>query len=275
MLSIKHQYAGFIQSQTLWEELPLFDLNSFQFQPTHTQKSFDLLNNLTISENEVLGKRIERFFELFLNQSSDYTIILKNQQIFADKITIGELDFILKSVSNNCIIHVELVCKFYVYDPKINSELERWIGPNRKDSFLEKIDKLIHKQFPLLYREESEFVLQKNNLNHHNITQQVCFLGNLFVPHFDKKRTYPIVNNACIIGTWVSYKDFLYESFNSYTFYLPLKKDWISTPIKELDWKSFHEIMPDISNSLKNKKSPLLWLKNKEDFFSKLFIVWW
>ena len=37
------------------------------------------------------------------------------------------------------ILHLELVYKFYLYDKNLGEkEIERWIGPNRSDSLLEK-----------------------------------------------------------------------------------------------------------------------------------------
>jgi len=53
---------------------------------------------------------------------------------------------------NNKPIHLEIIYKFYLYDPSIGlTQLDHWIGPNRRDSLVKKLTKLKQKQLPLLY----------------------------------------------------------------------------------------------------------------------------
>jgi len=273
-MSIKNQYSGFLGSTLLWEETSLFRLTQFNLP-----NSEDVIpDNIPISipENEVLGKRIEHFFEYLINTSRAYQIILKNKQVFKDRITIGELDFLLEDIRQKQILHVELVYKFYLYDPqKSDIELERWIGPNRNDSLLEKITKLKTKQLPLLYRSESIVVLNKMGIDANNILQQVCFFGNLFIPIALKKKSFPELNNQCIVGFWISLEDFISEKYGSNLYYIPQKKDWVAKPEQHEEWHTYDAIQVPLNIQLSKKKSPLLWMKSNGDRFSKCFVVWW
>lgn len=273
-MSIKDQYMGFLDSTLLWGNTSLFGLLQF-----HLPNSKGIISEnlpILISENEVLGKRVEHFFEYYINRSSMYRLIAKNIQIFKDKITIGELDFLIEDIQQERILHIELVYKFYVYDPqKSDHTLERWIGPNRKDGLLEKITKLKTKQLPLLHRPETLLVLNKMGIHTDHIVQQVCFFGNLFVPVSHKDKSLPGINNNCIVGFWMAIRDFTSEKYGGDLYYIPQKKDWITNPEQHTDWYTFDTILEPLNIELSQKKSPLLWIKSNEGFFSKCFIVWW
>ena len=273
-MSIKSQYSGFLNSSLLWENNSLFGLT--QFDLPYSEVMVSDITSISIPKNEVLGKRIEHFFEYLINTSGAYQIILKNKQIFKNKITIGELDFLLEDIQQKQIIHIELVYKFYLYNPeKSDIELERWIGPNRTDSLLEKITKLKTKQLPLLYRPESIVALNEIGVNIKNIKQQICFFGNLFIPIALKNKSFPKLNNHCIVGFWIALKDFTSEKYGSNVYYIPQKKDWIAKPKHHRDWYTYDAIQEPLNIQLSKKRSPLLWIKSKGDFFSKCFVVWW
>ncbi|WP_299443054.1 DUF1853 family protein [uncultured Aquimarina sp.] len=273
-MSIEHQYAGFLHSKLLWDDTSLFELPQFDFQV-----SIDVATQalpIKIPENEVLGKRIEHFFEYYINNSKKHTLILKNLQIFKDKITIGELDFLVEDLEQKEILHIELIYKFYLYDPKKSEiALEKWIGPNRNDSLLEKVTKLKEKQLPLLYHTETITALQELNIKPNEIIQKVCFFGNLFVPISYQNKLVSYLNNDCVIGFWIHEKDFKSEKYSSQHYFLPEKKDWITHPKHNKTWYSYASIFEQLKIQLSKKKSPLLWIKSSEDSFSKCFIVWW
>ena len=113
-----------------------------------------------LPENLMLGKRVERFFSYQLKSQKRFTILKENIQIYNDKITIGELDCLL--LENHKPKHVEVVYKFYLYDHSVGkTELEHLIGPNRKDTLTQKIEKLKLKQLPLLHKIETHEILTK------------------------------------------------------------------------------------------------------------------
>lgn len=275
MTSIDHQYNGFISSKPLWNGDSLFGLSQLL-----DLKNFECVvkspTGIKIRDNEVLGKRIEHFFEYYINSSKDYQLLVKNLQIFNDKITIGELDFVIKDIQKKFLLHIELVYKFYLYDPQRNkNELERWIGPNQKDSLLEKIAKLKQKQFPLLYQPETIHTLQKLNISTDTIKQKVSFFGQLFIPLSFQNKILPHINNDCISGFWIRRHDFNSEKYYHYQYFIPSKKDWVTNPKDQMIWHSYHTILESMEAELSKKKSPLLWIKSNEDSYAKFFIVWW
>ena len=125
----KLQYNGLLKTPYLWLSSAVFGLKQFQFE----NQQFSLQDSTNFKEIR-LGKRVEEFLSFQFKHSNDIDIISENLQIKNEKITIGELDFLLKNKSKH--IHLEVVYKFYLYDSNINSNnsLDYWIGPNRKDT---------------------------------------------------------------------------------------------------------------------------------------------
>ena len=147
----------------LWIKEKLFDLSLFEIH-SKLDKA-----NLVIDENLRLGKYVERLVSFELEQQDHISVLAENIQIQNGKITLGELDCIL--LRNKKPIHLEVIYKFYLYDDSIgDSEIEHFIGPNRKDSLLEKLTKLNDKQLPLLYSDICMPYLEKLNLKSENIS---------------------------------------------------------------------------------------------------------
>ncbi|TPN85129.1 DUF1853 family protein [Aquimarina algicola] len=270
---LSQQLQGFLQSHLLWDDFN-FGLQQFDFKSINNI-SYDTIHSIHVGDNEVLGKRVEHFFEYCIENSDIYTLLAKNLQVFKEKITIGELDFIIKDLNKDTIIHVELIFKFYVYDHTISNELERWIGPNRKDSLLQKIEKLKTKQLPLLYKEETFPILEHLNIDPKYIDQKVCYMANLFVHLSLQNSSIPIVNTNCIIGFWIHKHEFHREAYSSFVFCIPEKKYWLVNPNQCTTWFSFEDIEEKIQSFLSKKRSPMVWIKRNEDQYERFFIVWW
>ncbi len=275
MTSLKQQYLGFLSGNSLWNSETLFGLSQFNFEELSKEVARPNTISVTIPDNEVLGKRIEFFFEYCIETSKSYEVIAKNLQVFKEKITIGELDFLIRDLQNDKVIHIELIYKFYLYDPSMSQELDRWIGPNRKDSLLQKVDKLKNKQLPLLFRDETTPILESFNLRASTINQQVCFLANLFIPYLHRDESLPHLNKNCIVGYWMRLEEFIVEEHTSLLFYIPKKQDWVVKPKYNEMWFSFEDICNEVQLYLSQKKSPLVWVKTNEDSYKKLFIIWW
>ncbi|RKN03885.1 hypothetical protein D7035_22055, partial [Aquimarina sp. AD1] len=77
-MSFEHQYAGFINSNLLWKDNSLFELSQFDLRNSNSN-SFEEFS-INIAPNEVLGKRIEHFFEHYIHSTNDYKLILKGLQ---------------------------------------------------------------------------------------------------------------------------------------------------------------------------------------------------
>jgi hypothetical protein len=261
------QYQGFCQSKTFWTNCLNNKIQQFDFH-THCDDVFKVKLNSKLR----LGKLVEQFVFNEFSYDSSIEILLENIQIQDEKITIGELDCIL--LQNKKPVHLEIVYKFYLYDESVGeTEIEHWIGPNRKDSFIQKYRKLIDKQLPLLYHPKTIEILDKYNLNVNEIEQQVYFKAQLF-PHLSElNNEFDIINNDCIEGFYI-YKNEL-DKFKNCKFYIPTKHNWLVIPYTNVDWINYENFFFTVSESLEQKNAPLCWLKKPNGVISKFFVVWW
>ena len=217
---------------------------------------------------------MERFFEYQIRQSEHYHLKICNLQVIKNKQTLGELDFIVKDKNTGQLTHIELVYKFYVYDPSFKEELARWIGPNRKDSLLEKVNKLKTKQLPLLYKNATQQILNVQHIATKSIAQRVCYKASLFVPRNLQNKKFISINNDCIVGFWIHFEEFTEEQFNHAQFFSPGKQFWPVDPSKNKLWFSYSEIFSQIESFIQQQRAPLVWMKT-ENHYEKFFIVWW
>ena len=236
---IELQLQGFLETPQL-----NLDHESYSFQQYKLQNHFipqNLKTDLKLSPTAILGKRAESFFHYCVTHFSEEEIIAYNVQIEKNKITVGELDFLLKNPFSGKISHVELVYKFYLYDPSIGENTERWIGPNRRDTLAKKLGRLKNHQFPLLNKSETKSFLNQLGIPHNQIEQKLCFKANLFIPLGWKKKISAI-NTECIRGFWIKSSEFNEETYGEYQFFSPRKPDWFISPEKCTTWYSFSEI---------------------------------
>lgn len=264
---IQLQYEGFLQTPHLFKNGIIKNLQAFDFKTTKTHQL-----NLKIKDNLRLGKLVERFVSYELQQNSSIKILAENIQIQQNKLTLGELDCLL--LQNEKPIHLEIIYKFYLYDKSAGtSEIEYWIGPNRRDSFLQKVEKLQNKQLPLLYHKQTKSLLDKHNLKAKEITQQVYFKAQLFVPLNDVGNSFELVNNECIVGFYIYQKEL--QQFEDCKFYIPRKHTWLVKPHTSVDWLQFDPFKIRLNEFLTQQSAPLCWLKKPNGELVKFFVVWW
>ena len=249
----------------MWNGAIIYALNQFDIESKSTK--FDA----EINEKLRLGKYIERLVSFQLKQEESISIICENIQIQQNKITLGELDCIIKK--ENTVIHLEIIYKFYLFDESVGTtEIDHFIGPNRKDSLKEKLEKLSKKQLPLLYSDECKTYLNSINLEASEMEQQVYFKAQLFVP-FQHQNKLSTLNKNCIAGFYCNLKEL--HQFTDCKFYIPIKKDWIIIPHKNVSWLKFDEFDIELIEYINRKFSPLCWLKKQNGEILKFFMVWW
>ena len=260
------RFHGFLKTAVLWNEDNVYELKQFEILPKSAQFNF------TIDSKLRLGKYIERFVSYQLKQETNIEVLCENVQIQQNKRTLGELDCII--LKDEKPIHLEIIYKFYLFNDSIGtSEIEHFIGPNRKDSLLEKLTKLKEKQLPLLYSPECIDYLKTINLDINKIEQQVYFKAQLFVPYSNKNVQLTILNQDCIVGYYINKKEL--EHFYGCKFYILNKKDWLLTPSKNVNWVNFREFKIEIHEYYNRSFSPLCWIKNQNGIIDKVFIIWW
>ena len=270
---LEKQFSGFLNTPQIFSGNDIFKYPRFE---TDAEVSPSLLSKLTEPSTGVLGKRMEHFFSYYIRNFTEEEVLAENQQIIQDNLTLGELDFLLKNKVSKEITHVELVYKFYLYDPKSGeSEVDRWIGPNRRDSLKKKLDRLERKQFPLLFNTASKPLLENLSISAEEAVQKVCFKANLFLPHSEENQVPNIINPAAVKGSYIQIENFTADNFGKSFFFSPPKPQWPVSPEHNDTWYAYSEILKQILPFLESKKSPLLWMKTSEGKFKRLFIVWW
>lgn len=265
--NIQLQYEGYCKTPSLWENAEIFDLHQFEIKNTLTTTFEGKL-----PKNLRLGKRVERFVAHQLKQNASITILAENIQIQQERITVGEIDFLLKE--NQTPIHLEVVYKFYLYDETVGkTEIYHFIGPNKKDSLVEKLTKLQQKQLPLLYNIHTKTLLNKLDLKVEEIQQKVLFKAQLFFPFNTKTPTLKLLNTNCVAGFYIRFNEI--EIFKKCKFYIPSKINWLQEVQIQVQWLTFQQFIPKITVIIEQKTSPLCWIKQPNGEVQKNFITWW
>ncbi|WP_431134246.1 DUF1853 family protein [Psychroserpens mesophilus] len=263
--AIQKRYKGFCATKVLWH-------HSFKgLNQLHVMHSSNTSFSRALLQKRRLGQLAEQFAFHQLEQLENCRILAENVQIQKGKQTIGELDALIEL--NRKPIHLEGVYKFYVYDKtKGTSEIEHWIGPNRKDSLIEKITKLKNKQLPLLHSSECMATLKELNLNRNSIQQEVLFKAQLFIP-YQKTVNFNELNQDCVCGFYINKSQL--NDFNTCKFYIPEKLDWFLKVNDCVDWLNFETFKSQADVFLQASQSPLIWIKKHDESFIKCFLVWW
>lgn len=277
MISLLDQFRGFCSTPSILPQNKNFSLRTFSFPEIEINEA--IINDLEKMEhprNSVLGKRMESFFEITINHSERYDLIDSNIQIIENKQTLGEIDFLLYDKLQSRPLHVELVYKLYVYDEQLSPEINRWIGPNRKDSFSEKLEKLKNRQFPILYKPETLRYLDKLGLAPQEIEQQLCFKAKLFTASDSplQKAETNIINPDCFNGEWYRFSEFEKLGWQENLFLSPQKRYWSTSPADNQEWIGYDDIIKNIKSLFAKHRAPLIWMK-MGDSFKSFFVVWW
>lgn len=213
-----------------------------------------------------LGLYFEYLFNLMIDKLSNHSVILFNYRL-KDNHNLGEIDFITKD-KNGKHYHWEIALKFY-FQYGNGLELKNWMGPNAKDNFDKKWQKLIYKQVPF-----SQKPIVRQDLLAQNIEIEKALLfvkGMLFYHPRRSDGKFPdIVNPFHKKGWWIyAYEFSLYFSYQ--TKWVVLEKlNWIGTPqdLEIIDGRELHQI---IGKGL--KKAVMVGLMEDGVNFSRGFIV--
>lgn len=264
--NIRLQYQGYLNTPLLWRNHVVFNLKQLKL-PKVNAINF----NEGIPDNLILGKRVERFVHAELEKHKRIKILLKNTQIIHKKTTIGEIDCVL--MKDDIPIHLEIIYKFYLYDSSMgDTEIEHWIGPNRKDSLVQKLNKLKDKQLPLINNVNTLPILNKIDVDVRQLQQRVCFKAQLFTP-FKANINFGILNRDCLAGFYIHISDI--DQFSDCKFHIPIKINWLMDVQAQVDWLDYQSFYSEILLILNKKRAPLCWIKFPNESLQKFFIVWW
>jgi hypothetical protein len=261
---LQKRYQGFLKTRVLWESESVFNLKQLEIESPNS--SIDI----SVDSSLRLGKYIERLVAFELQQHNNISVIAENVQIQEGKNTLGELDCLL--IKNNQPVHLEIIYKFYLYDAVVGeTEIDHFIGPNRKDSLIEKLIKLKEKQLPLLRSNTCKPYLDALGLKAESMVQQVYFKAQLFIPYRNQNILLDTLNNACVVGFYITKKEL--NEFIDCKFYVPIKKDWLIIPHTNVNWLNFNDFRAFADSYFEQKFSALCWVKFKNGNIKKIFIV--
>jgi len=260
---------GFLDTPPLWRKQQ-FGLQQFEF-PT---VDIDLAQNIELPSNLRLGHQMEHVFKNLIAASSKYEVVYSNLLIEENKVRIGELDFILKDLKTQKHLHVELAYKFYLINPEISEPLYRLMGPNKRDMWYTKLDKLKEKQLPLLFHQSLQPYWEAIGVRPQDMEQYCCIKSQLFQPFGENASIRPL-NMDCIAGRWIRFEEFNNPEFHKNEFYIPKKIAWVVKPHHQVDWKNHYETLMETNLHMVKKNAPMLWMKTQDQSISKLFVVWW
>lgn len=263
-------HKAFFKTPPLWTG-ELDGLNQFVFPKI----DFESLEIGSIPSNLRLGHKIEHIFLQLIQHSHQYKVVAHNVPIRKEKISLGEIDFLLQDVYNHEFIHVELTFKFYVIHDKAIPTERQLIGPNQRDSFVAKKERIINHQIPLFKSPEAIATLQQFGIKSSKLLHRVCFKCQLFSPYTETNLDLVPLNSDCLSGRWISFQKFKSPIFFEYRYYLPSKPEWLVDPHLGVNWLTHSEILGLITDRLGNKISPMIWLKSDDITIEKLFILWW
>ncbi len=265
-MNTKARITSIIQTPSLPQSIT--QLTEFSLSKLEVKNTADI----KLPSNLRLGHLAERVVSGLIEQSNDYELLYENIQLIQEKETIGELDFIIKEVATERLIHLEMAYKFYLYDPNIsNNEIDNWTGPNRNDSLSEKLDKLKKRQFPLLYSDIAKRTFKKLAFN--QIEQSLCLLVNLYLPYEFKEEISSVYHSA-IKGYYLNRVTFLALHSEGKKYYLPPRKEWGIDSVEKSEWFTLSEIQARLDAILSDKKAALCWEKSGTSY-SEYFVVWW
>lgn len=260
-------YEGFLGSNLLWSG-EQFGLEQFEIE--YGKLDFSRLR--PIPDGLRLGHQIEHVYLQLLKVSNHYKVLAHSIQLIEGKRTLGELDFVIKSLDTDEIIHLELAYKFYLMDPQMDGVVEGLVGPNRGDAFTYKLDKIKNKQMPLLF---SDAARKRLKLDVDVVDQKVAFYGEIFLPYTMQDKDLGVLNQRCIRGSYMSLTQFSSEEFDTCKFHFPNKSEWVHVPCEDVKWMNFESAIELVKKRHAIYRSPMIWIKRGGGLIEKIFVTHW
>ena len=184
---------SFVTAPLLISDLP----EALRFQPS----TLSLPARPTpLNFSQKLGHLYEDALTILLTNSQKFHLLERNLQMQKDiHTTVGELDFLLRDLNTNQLIHLELATKFYL---AVGSDLP---GPDTRDTYFKKLTHLREHQLQLPRNFQAHLPADYRNEN--IITQQLiygCLFDHIEAP---EPSTPEFLNPKCRRGKWLHLTD--------------------------------------------------------------------
>ncbi|MDL0430290.1 DUF1853 family protein [Marinobacter sp. TBZ242] len=173
-----------------------------------------------------LGHYFERLYECLIQDLLGWEILLKNQPVRNNGITLGELDFVVRNPADNVVEHHEIAVKFYLGHLDAGRDIPLWYGPNSRDRLDIKTQRLISHQSQMSERPEALTLLE--SLGIETPTRPRIFMpGYLFYPLGETVSPPTGIPPDHLRGDWL-YVDELDQMMDNTRRWIPLiKPHWL------------------------------------------------
>ncbi len=138
IMSFNPKSESYCQLNQRWFDDEFERCNDFLWRLDASPASLE--NFVNVEGKQLLGKRFERFVEYWLRYGGRFEVLMANEQLKNGKVTIGEVDYLIRETLTGQILHLEVASKYYLgYN---NSSLwSNWIGLNASDTLADKMAK--------------------------------------------------------------------------------------------------------------------------------------
>lgn len=202
-----------------------------------------------------LGLYFEDLVRIYLKYFVQPVELKSNIQVFHDKTTVGEYDFLL-ALKDGSKIHLETAVKFYLCtNPDGPDSYRDFIGPNRKDCLANKWQRLLEHQLSLSatapgMHQASSMGLQPDQSN-------LLLKGYLFYPFecWQAASSIPSLNPAHGRGWWLPVSRAAELAHHPYRYAILMKPFWLSSAV--LKWHATQDLS-GLSEDLRRATVPLL-----------------
>ena len=203
---------------------------SRQFSTHELINRFAVTGNFEFQQTHRLGVYFEQLWQHLTNHCDSIEVIKHNLQVIIDKHTYGEFDSIIYDQVFSKSLHCELAVKFYLQIGQ-GDQLSDWVGPNLRDRFDNKYQRLFEHQLTLSKQEHVNQWLTQQSIEIDVV--KLLTRGRLFYPLKDFMQDvykYPReVNKEHLKGFWTKWQDFAHlQLSSSIEWYLLPKMYWLS-----------------------------------------------
>ena len=208
-------------------------------------KSVSNGDTFTFELTHRLGVYFEQLWHHLVRSNPSYELLRANQQVIINKQTLGEFDSIVQSLRSKETVHCELAVKFYL---QIGSgyQMADWVGPNLRDRFDRKFQRLLSHQLSLSGKPEVKSWLHQQQL----VVDQTALLtrGRLFyaIDNFlSENFRYPQeVEADHVKGFWATHEEFKrYQEQSGYEWFQLPRMYWLSE-LTENDYPQVKKLDP-------------------------------
>jgi hypothetical protein len=190
----------------------------------------ELIEFVEKNHSKRLGRYFENLLHFYFKFHPNIKVLEVGKQIFKGKITIGEMDFILKNKTTEEIIHLETAVKYFAKE-KGKSDFKYFICPNGTRNFGDKLDKTFAKQLRITQRKETQLFLKESGylpIKSHHFIKGILFYHPDEIENFNHDRLNPNHKKS-----WWIYQSEIDTLSSNSKYKVVHKLKWLSNEIEE------------------------------------------